>query len=135
MAFDDLPPNWTDLPLSTPHLAGDVVDLVVNESDRAQNTFAVLPCDEDDIGFPTPVLLDQTDWRVDAAERREMLGALAGIGVPGVVLAFSAPHRLPDEIVDGWRADAEAAFAAVGTRVIGVFSAWAQHVEPAPARV
>lgn len=133
MAFDDLPPDWTDRPLSTPHLAGDVVDLVVKESDRAQNTFAVLPCDENDIGYPTPVLIEQTDWLVDDEERRQMLTALATLGLPAVVLAFSSSRRLPDGVLARWRADAETAFGTAGTRVIGVFTAWAHHVEPVPA--
>ena len=29
MSFDDLPDNWSDLPLDTPGLAADVADLVV----------------------------------------------------------------------------------------------------------
>ncbi len=34
MSFDDLPQNWSDLPLDTPGLAADVADLVVGHVDR-----------------------------------------------------------------------------------------------------
>lgn len=135
MAFDDLPPNWTDLPLSTPQLADDVVDLVLKEPDRARNTMALLPCDEHDVAYPTPVLIDGIDWCVDAEERREMLAALTALELPAVVCAVSSAQRLPEELVECWRADVETAFGAAGTRVIGFFSAWAHHVQPAPRPV
>lgn len=35
MSFDDLPENWSDLPLDSPGLAADVADLVVSHRDRS----------------------------------------------------------------------------------------------------
>ena len=133
MTFHDLPPNWTELPLSTPDLAGDVVDLVLSESLRAENTMLLLPCDDDDIGYPTPVAIGETDWFVDADQRKHMVQSLAELGVPAVVLAVSAPRRIPAEVAAQWQADAQAAFDAVDTRLIGFFSAWARHVNEVPA--
>lgn len=43
MSFDDLPDNWSDLPLDTPGLAGDVADLVVGVADRARGCVAFVP--------------------------------------------------------------------------------------------
>lgn len=134
MSFEDLPPNWTELPLSTPGLAGDVVDLVLSESLRAENTMLLLPCDERDVGYPTPVILGDTDWFVAEDKRREMLDALAGIDLPSVVLALSSPHRLPTEVVDKWHTDAQAAFSEVNTRLIGLFTAWPSTVNEVQTR-
>lgn len=133
MTFEDLPPNWTELPLSTPNLAGDVVDLVLSESLRADNTMLLLPCDDQDIGFPTPIALESTDWFVDDSQRREMVQALAEIGVPSAVIAVSSSRRLPAEVVTKWHCDAQTAFASTSTRLIGFFSAWPNHVNQMPA--
>lgn len=128
MTFEDLPPNWTELPLSTPNLAGDVVDLVLSESLRADNTMLLLPCDDQDIGFPTPIALENTDWFLEASQRQQMVQALAEIGVPSAVLAVSSSRQLPVELVAQWHSDVQAAFATTGTRLIGFYSAWAHHV-------
>ncbi|TDD30126.1 hypothetical protein E1218_02245 [Kribbella turkmenica] len=47
MSFQDLPPTWTDHPLSDPCLATDVVDLLVSLGDRHRGTFTVVLCDQD----------------------------------------------------------------------------------------
>lgn len=131
MTFEDLPPNWTELPLSAPDLAGDVVDLVLSESLRAANAMLLLPCNEQDVAFPAPVVLEDTDWSIEAAERQQMLQALAGVGVPAAVLAVSSARQLPAEVVEEWHRDAQAAFAAGNIRLLGFFSAWANHVNQA----
>ncbi|MFI7068615.1 hypothetical protein ACIBL3_47040 [Kribbella sp. NPDC050124] len=46
MSFQDLPPTWTDHPLSDPTRAADVVDLLVSLGDRHRGTFTVILCDE-----------------------------------------------------------------------------------------
>lgn len=129
MSFEDLPQNWTDMPLSTPGLAVDVVDLVLKESDRAQRAMLLLPCDEHDVGYPTPIVIPDTDWFVGHDERREMLAALASLGLPSVVAAVSAPQRLPAEVVERWHTDFHAALTAANTRLIGFFTAWPNTVE------
>lgn len=133
MTFEDLPPNWTELPLSTPNLAGDVVDLVLSESLRADNTMLMLPCDDQDIGLPTPIAMEDTDWFADASQRREMVQALAEIGAPSAVIAVSSSRRLPAEVVTTWHNEAHTAFAATSTRLIGFFCAWSGHVNQLPA--
>ncbi|MGO1523123.1 MAG: hypothetical protein ACTHWO_08910 [Nesterenkonia sp.] len=136
MSFDDLPPNWTELPLSTPNMAGNVVDLVLSESLRAENSLLLLPCDAAGVGYPTPVVLGDTDWFADEGQRAQMLHTLAEIAVPSVVVAASSPRRLPAEVLERWCADAQAAFAAADTWVIGFFCAWADHVnEVMPAEL
>lgn len=131
MSFEDLPPNWTELPLSTPNLAGDVVDLVLSEWLRAANALLLLPCNDQDIPLPSPVVLEDTDWFVEEAERQHMMQALAGVGVPSAVLAVSSAQRLPAEVVAGWHRDAQAAFTAAESRLLGFYSAWPNHVNQA----
>ncbi|WP_432876236.1 hypothetical protein ACQPYH_25835 [Kribbella sp. CA-245084] len=48
MTFLDLPPTWTDLPLTDPDVAADVVDLMLTLGDRHRGTFAVILCDPND---------------------------------------------------------------------------------------
>ncbi|GAA1188589.1 MULTISPECIES: hypothetical protein [Nesterenkonia] len=129
MSFEDLPQNWTHLPLSTPGLAVDVVDLVLRESMRAEDTLLLLPCDEHDIAYPSPIAIAEVEWSAPEEERREILAALAGIGVPSVAVAVSSSHRLPDELVRRWHSDVESAFSAAGTRLIGFFCGWPFSVE------
>ena len=47
MSFHNLPPTWTNQPLSDPTRAADVVDLMVTLGDRRRGTFTVLLCDPD----------------------------------------------------------------------------------------
>ncbi|MEV0798443.1 hypothetical protein AB0I34_12175 [Kribbella sp. NPDC050281] len=47
MSFQNLPPTWTNQPLSDPARAADVVDLMVTLGDRRRGTFTVLLCDPD----------------------------------------------------------------------------------------
>lgn len=133
MTFEELPPNWSTLPLSTPRLAADVVDLVLSESLRTQNTMLLLPCDEHDVPYPAPVVLSGTDWSAHGEERREMLKALATIGVSSAVVAASSAHQLPADVISRWHADAEVAFSSVNTRLIGFFSVWSHSVEKVTA--
>lgn len=129
MSYEDLPQNWTELPLSTPGLAVDVVDLVLKESMRAEDTLLLLPCDENDVAYPAPIAIAEVDWTAPEAERREMLTAFASIGLSSVVAAVSSRDRLPEELVRRWHADLESAFSGGGTRLIGFFSAWPLTVE------
>ena len=49
MTFLDLPPTWTDQPLTDPAVAADVVDLMLTLGDRQRGTFAVILCDPDNL--------------------------------------------------------------------------------------
>lgn len=102
MRFDDLPDNWTSLPLDDAALAAGVIDLVVSPADRAGNAMLILPCDEYDIGLPSPIVIGDTDWAQSARERRENMSVLSQIPAPGFVVALSAKRRLPDQIVRAW---------------------------------
>lgn len=102
MRFDELPENWTTLPLDDGPLAAGVIDLVVGYRDRLCDTLLMLPCDEYDVGLPSPVLVSDADWDAPYGERRSALGVLSLLPVPGYVIAVSARGRLPDRVVRGW---------------------------------
>ena len=47
MGFDDLPDDWSERPLTDPHLVRDVLDLVVFDKDRRAGALSILICDEE----------------------------------------------------------------------------------------
>lgn len=102
MRFEDLPENWTTLPLDDAPLAAGVIDLVMGHHDRARNSLLLLPCDEYDVGLPAPVVIADTDWLMPAGERRDVMSFLAQLPGAGFVVAMSAKHRLQHPVVKGW---------------------------------
>lgn len=102
MRFDDLPENWTTLPLDDGPLAAGVIDLVVGFRDRLCDTMLLLPCDGYDVGLPAPILLSDTDWGLPSADRRASLEILSLLPAPGFVVALSARRRLPGRVARGW---------------------------------
>lgn len=102
MRFDDLPDNWSSLPLDDAPLAAGVIDLVIGYRDRLRDTMLILPCDEYDVGLPSPILIGDTEWLSPSHERRDAMAVLSRIPVPGFVVGLSAKHRLPGKVVRGW---------------------------------
>src|SRR5699024_2340210 len=100
----------------------------LSEADRAQNAMLLLPCDEQDIAWPPPIIISDIDWSAPAAERTYGLQTLAELSLPAAVLAVSAPRRIASETLSAWHVDAQQIFSAAGTRLIGFFSAWPMHV-------
>lgn len=49
MKFDELPENWTRLPLDDAPLAAGVIDLILGHADRLRNSMLILPCDQYDV--------------------------------------------------------------------------------------
>ena len=102
MRFDELPENWSRLPLDDAPLAAGVIDLVIDHGDRQRHTLLILPCDEYDAGVPSPILVNDVDWLTPSHERREIMFFLRQIPAPGFVVGLSAKRRLPDRVVRGW---------------------------------
>lgn len=102
MRFENLPANWTTLPLDDAPLAAGVIDLVVGYRERVRNSMLILPCDDRGAALPTPILIGDVDWSETAPGRRRSLRFLAELPAPAFVVALSARHCLPDRLVRGW---------------------------------
>ncbi|OSM42293.1 hypothetical protein [Nesterenkonia sp. PF2B19] len=135
MSFEDLPENWTEMPLTSQPLAADAVDLLISEKDRARSTMLLLPCDARGVAYPTPVLIGEIDWHVGPSERREMLEALASLQLESALVAASSRHRLSDAVVAAWATDLQEIFDDAGTWLLGFFSVWPLTVEPVALRL
>lgn len=129
MRFDELPENWTRLPLDDAPLAAGVIDLILGRTDRLQNSLLLLPCDQYDVGLPTPVVIGETRWSAPYAERREGLAALPQIPAAGFVVAVSSQHRLPNGVVRGWVRSVEDLLDASGQALLAFGVADADTVE------
>lgn len=102
MRFEELPENWTSLPLDDAPLAAGVIDLVIGHRDRLRDTLLLLPCDEYDFGLPSPILVSEVEWLTPSLARRETMSVLSQIPAPGFVVGLSSTRRLPDKVVRGW---------------------------------
>ncbi|MCT1514360.1 hypothetical protein [Dietzia cercidiphylli] len=101
MKFDELPENWTCLPLDDAPLSAGVIDLILGHADRVRNSMLVLPCDEHDVGLPAPLGVGETDWSESYAERRRGLAVLPQLPAAAFLVAVSSRYRLPDRMVRG----------------------------------
>jgi hypothetical protein len=136
MSFDDLPENWSDLPLDSPGLGADVADLVVGLADRESGCIGLLLTDADRV-LVQPMVVGEVPadggdesvaGRLDTVLRlvRELGGALGFVrGRPGSVLLTDADRR--------WH---EAVLTACRRHEVPLFGAWLatpSGVRPFPA--
>jgi hypothetical protein len=101
MSFLDLPPTWTDRPLTDPDVAADVVDLLLTLGDRQRGTFAVILCDPDDryratVTVDLPSEFDRLDPTIDTNELcatalTPILTAVRTAPATGLILALGRP--------------------------------------------
>jgi hypothetical protein len=136
MSFDDLPDNWTDLPLDTPGLGADVADLVVGVADRESGCLGLLLTDERRRLLQPLVVGGVTDGidPDDIATRlesvllllREVGGALVFVrGRDGAILVTDADRR--------WLEVVLAACQRHEVPLIGAWLATPSGVRPFPA--
>ena len=69
MSFDDLPDNWSDLPLDTPGLAADVADLVVGHRDRLGGCLGLV-ITHPDLTMGQPAVINDVDDTLQPEELR-----------------------------------------------------------------
>ncbi|WP_303348423.1 hypothetical protein [Kocuria sp.] len=134
MSFEDLPQNWSTLPLNTPGLGADVVDLIVSISDRHQNTMLVELCDSHGVGHPAPIKIGGMHWSCSDAERTEVATSIAQLvehgpeDVGAMLVAVSSPHTLPATVTQAWHESMTAALQKANCRLLGFYSATPQDV-------
>lgn len=102
MRFEELPENWTTLPLDDAPLASGVIDLVLGDRERRADSVLVLPCDQSDVALPAPAVIGHVDWDAPYAGRLAGLQFMTELPVPGFVVALGCRRRLPDRLVRGW---------------------------------
>jgi hypothetical protein len=139
MSFQNLPPTWTDKPLSDPALAADVVDLLVSLGDRRRGTFTVVICDSDD-RYVAAVSIDlpsEFKHLMPTPQPSELcstaLGAImpAVRTAPGAALLLALGRPGPDwwpELDTEWAEAASHICRAAEVRLLGFHIASAQHI-------
>jgi hypothetical protein len=139
MSFQNLPPTWTDLPLSDPALAADVVDLFVSLGDRQRGTFTVVICDSDDryvaaVGIDLPSEFKHLRPTLQPSELcTTALGAIlpAVRTAPGAALLLALGRPGPDfwpELDTEWAEAASHICRAAQVRLLGFHVASAHHI-------
>lgn len=129
MRFDELPENWTTLPLDDAPLAAGVIDLIADYRARLNNSLLILPCDEFDRGTNSSIVVGETDWAEPAPTRRQNLQILREIPAPGFIVAVTSRLRLPDNLVRGWLRTVEDTLDASGQALLAFGVADLDRVE------
>jgi hypothetical protein len=151
MSFYNLPPTWTNQPLSDPTRAADVVDLMVTLGDRRRGTFTVLLCDPDN-HYRAAVTLDLpedfaapvehiTSLHGGSHDRRAgtagvcssaldpILPAVRTAPGTGLILALGRPGPpFQPEVDTEWAEAATRICQAADVRLLGFYVASADHV-------
>lgn len=94
MTFQDLPPNWPSLPLTSPDLVHDVLDLCVNNTDRADGGLSVLVL-RDDFTLGQPIFVKGPLPRLDRAETLKSLFRGCSRGGLDVSFVVGIVHKSP----------------------------------------
>lgn len=121
MAFDDLPPDFPDRPLTGATFVADVLDLVVPEEDRYRGALAVLVCDEAD-RMLAPFVVSEMPEDLPQGEREHVLTTVlaATEGRGSVLVAVARAHGLSLRDSDHAWARTAAEACSVGPRLLGV---------------
>jgi hypothetical protein len=133
MTFHDLPLNWTDLPLTDPTLAANVVDLYLTEGDRRCGVFAALICDHQ-ARFIANINLDLPDYAEDPPDTCEevldpVIPALQLRPDGALLLALGRPGPAASPLIDhDWTLAATHICHAANIRLLGFYVATAGHV-------
>ncbi|MFI6829697.1 hypothetical protein ACIBG5_21570 [Kribbella sp. NPDC050241] len=146
MSFQNLPPTWTNQPLSDPARAADVVDLMVTLGDRRRGTFTVLLCDPDN-HYRAALTLDlPADFAVPvehvashhhrtgtagvcSSALDPILPAVRTAPGTGLILALGRPGPpFQPEMDTEWAEAATRICQAADVRLLGFYVASADHV-------
>lgn len=133
MAFTDLPLNWTQLPLTDPDLAGDVVDLHLTLGERRSGVVSAILCDQES-RFLTSIQLDVPDYAdnppdvceevldpvIPALQNRTDGALLLALGRPG------PPAPLPIDLA--WSHAATQLCQTADVRLLAFYIATATHI-------
>ena len=135
MSYRDLPLDMSRSPLSDPRTAADVVDLLLGPDSREAGAFALMICDDCDIGLQ-PVVIEELPEDTPGVELFDTLrpilemvadhggSVLAGRGRPGTFLLTDADRMWHEAVIAVCRA--------TGVRLLGAYVATPSTVRPLP---
>ncbi|MDO5494936.1 MAG: hypothetical protein Q4G64_04410 [bacterium] len=123
MSFEDLPENVAEIPISTPGLGADLVDLLLTTEDRRAESLFLVPADEGGLLFPGigAITFGGMDWRCSAEERETGLANIASMGIPQAIVGFASENWIAPHLLRQWRDAVNAAFAGSRTTLVGVY--------------
>lgn len=139
MSFENLPPTWTEQPLTDPALATDVVDLLVGLGERQRGTFTVIMCDSEDryiaaVAIDLPSEFQHLRPSLQPSDLcSTALGAVlpAVRTAPGTALLLALGRPGPDfwpDIDAEWAEAATHICQAAEVRLLGFYVASADHI-------
>ena len=122
MTFEDLPPRASEIPLTDAVVAGDVVDLLIGEADRANGCVGLMICDERHRGIQPVVVHDVSDdpGADGLVGLLELVLPLVGESRGSLLVARGRPHgSVGDDIDRVWHQAAIDLCGAHGVRLLG----------------
>jgi hypothetical protein len=141
MSFLNLPKDWSELPLSDPTTAADVVDLCLNEGDRRLGLLKVIFCDEQDrfhgcVDIELRDRLGQLHLTDCRTALKPVVAALDANLRIGVVLALGRPGpEVWPPIDNEWAEAATAVCDEADIRLLALYVATPDHVHRVEATV
>lgn len=121
MGFENLPENWTEIPLTEPAFVADVLDMCVFQRDRHRGALVLLICDED-ARLVQPFVVEDPPAGLDDVDRRRPFEvaaeAMGGVGSLLVAIARNDGLSVTDD--DRAWAAAAARVCSGGVRLLGV---------------
>lgn len=131
MTFEDLPPRASQIPLTDVRVAGDVIDLIIGETDRAGGCVGLMICDEQHRGVQ-PILLHD----VPADREADGLVTLLELVLPliaerhgSLLIGRGRPRgTVADDVDRTWHQAAIERCSAHGVRLLGFHVATADGV-------
>lgn len=133
MTFDNLPNNWSEIPLWDNDLS-DVVDLFLGIADRLDNSLLMLITDEEGTPVPMPITIHHINWDDNPAAQSgftTMIGDLADLG-SRVLVAFGHRTAGPTTADLRWRTQLTELLSRQGLTPIDFFSADPVEVRRVP---
>ena len=131
MTFEDLPENANEIPLTDPVVAGDVIDLIIGEADRAAGCLAVMVCDSEHRGVQ-PILVGDVPDDADPGGLVNLLRAVAPLlqeSGGSVLIGRGRAHGSRATDADReWHEAAIATCRAAGLQLLGFHVATAEGV-------
>jgi hypothetical protein len=121
MGFENLPENWTEIPLTEPAFVADVLDMCVFQRDRHRGALVLLLCD-DEARLVQPFVIEDPPSGLDDAERARPfeVAAEAMGGCGSLLVAIARRDGLSVTAEDREWAAAAAQVCGRGIRLLGV---------------